>query len=291
MPEISVLMPAYNAEQFVEKAIKSVIEQSFRDWELIIIDDCSSDNTGRLCDLYSFSDTRIKVFHMAKNCGISEAKNRALDKATGGYIAFCDDDDIMEIDALKDNLELAKKWDADIVRWSYKTIKVDETNEITDIIERKCESAVYNNRKAIFEDYKNVHTMLSCDWTALYKRNYISENNIRFNTNFKYGGEDTLFNIMTLNNVNKMIMNSKMYYNWYLRKKHSTTTKRDINFCYSMMEVAKKEHEVIMNNCINGKEIWVEYEEFYRKLILDYSKRLSYEENELINIELNRKKW
>lgn len=286
MAKVSVLMPAYNAEKYIAVAIDSVIKQSFKDWELVIIDDCSTDATGNICDGYASLDKRIKVFHMVQNGGISKSKNEALNRATGEYIAFCDDDDLMEENSLLDNMKFVEEYDPQIVRWSYKTIKEDEQGRIYQTIDCKCNEGIYLSVADIFENYRNVHSMLSCDWTALYKKTFLDECGIKFNENFKYGGEDTLFNIDTMSFVNRMVMNPNSYYNWYLRKKHSTTAKRNINFCDSMIEVARREKALIMKHCSNGEELWREYRKFYRKIIIDYAQKLPIEEMNLINIAI-----
>lgn len=283
MCKISILMPAYNAERYISNAIDSVVNQSFEDWELIIIDDCSTDSTGKISDKYSLADSRIKVYHMLSNIGISKAKNEALNRAKGDYVAFCDDDDVMDKDSLLNNMSLVEKYNPQVVRWSYKTIKVDEDERIYSVVDCKCEKGIYLSANQIFRNYNNVHTMLSCDWTALYKKEILDANNIRFDERFRYGGEDTLFNIELLNYVDKMIMNDECYYSWYLRKKHSTTAKRDVNFCYSMIEVAKRERDIIFKYCDDADTIWHRYREFYEKLIIDYAAKLPEFENQRIN--------
>jgi len=288
MPKISVLMPVYNAETFVENAINSVLDQSYDNWELIIIDDNSTDLSGDICDRLAKTDTRIKVFHMSENLGISGAKNMAIKMSTGEYIAFCDDDDLMEKDTLSDNMEIALRNNSEVVRWSYKTIKVDENNHTYAEIDCKCMDGVYRDREEIFNSYRNVHTMLSCDWTGLYKKSLLDEHNILFPTDFKYGGEDTMFNVEILNYVNSMSMNSRSYYCWYLRKKHSTTTKHNTNFCYSMLKVAQAEKNIIISNCRDdGLFLWEEYREFYKKLLMDYTNHLSEKEKARVMTEID----
>lgn len=291
MSRISILMPAYNAEKYITSAIDSVRGQTFDDWELIIVDDKSSDSTGEICDQYAEKDSRIKVFHNELNHGISETKNIALRHAQGEYIAFCDDDDIMYENALKDNLKLMDKYNADVVRWAYKTIKVDSNGDITGEIVRNCSDGVYLDRTQIFANYDNVHQMLSCDWTGLYSRELLTGYGITFNDDYKYGGEDTEFNISVLNRTESVIMNSNVYYEWFLRRNHSTTAKRNINFCYTMMDVAKKEYNLIHDNCENVIELWEMYEAHYKKLITDYAVRLPEEEKNIIDTVMSNKEW
>lgn len=291
MPKISILMPAYNAEKYISDAIQSVLRQTFTDWELIIIDDCSVDTTGMICDEYAKLDDRIRVCHQQKNCGISETKNIAIRIATGEYIGFCDDDDIMEPNTLKDNIALIEKYKVEIARWSYKTVKVNEDGKITDELERKCQNNVYQNRNEIFKDYENVHELLSCDWTGLYRHDFLTRYQIKFNVNYRYGGEDTEFNIRCLQHVNKMVMNEKVYYSWYLRKNHSTTAKRNINFCYTMMEVAGKEYKLLNENCQDNLKLWEIYQADYKKLILDYSTRLPKKEKAIVDNRMEKKYW
>lgn len=97
---ISVIMPAYNSERYISGAVESVLSQSYTDWELIIVDDGSTDRTPEIIDEYAEKDFRIKVFHR-KNSGVSEARNFALDNICGEYVTFIDSDDIYHIDRLK----------------------------------------------------------------------------------------------------------------------------------------------------------------------------------------------
>lgn len=291
MSKVSILMPAYNAEQYINDAIEGIINQTFVDWELIIVDDCSTDSTGKMCDNFVNQDKRIRVYHNDVNMGISKAKNIALNFAKGEYITFCDDDDYCFPKALEDNVLLIEKYSADIVRWSYKTVKIDSTGKAYEEIERKCRDQIYLSRKEIFNDYDNVHELLSCDWTGLYRKSFLKNYGIEFNSNYKYGGEDTEFNILTLRYANRMVMNSGVYYSWYLRKNHSTTAKRDINFCFTMMEVAEKEYELIKENKVDYDLMWRNYAEDYKRLILNYAKVLEKEEQIIVESKLLKYEW
>ncbi len=100
MPKISVIVPVYKAEKFIDECIGSVLNQTFSDFELILVDDGSPDNCGAICDDYATKDDRIKAFHQ-KNGGVCSARNTGLDHATGEYILFLDSDDYMPNDAIE----------------------------------------------------------------------------------------------------------------------------------------------------------------------------------------------
>ena len=291
MPKVSVLMPAYNAEKYIGKAIESVVNQTFPDWELVIVDDCSSDRTLELCEDYAERDARIKIYKQEVNSGISKTKNSALFKAEGKYIAFCDDDDFMDKDTLQDNVTLIEKNDSQVVRWSYRTVRINEVDEVVSVKEIVCEDGEYNSRSEIFGNYKNVHTTLSCDWTGLYANAFLRNHSISFNDSFLFGGEDTEFNVRVLRHIEKMTMNSKCYYNWYVRKKHSTTEKRNINFCVSMIDVANKEYELVKENCTDSMGVWGEYKVFYEGLIRGYAKKLPDAERLKVDLLLSEAIW
>ena len=93
MPSISVILPVQQGEPYLEKCVESVRNQSFQDWELLIIDDGSSDGTPAICDRCAKEDDRIRVFHRHKSGGFSEARNVGLKEARGDHIAFLDVDD------------------------------------------------------------------------------------------------------------------------------------------------------------------------------------------------------
>lgn len=100
VPEISIIVPVYKAELYLPKCIESILGQTFTNFELILVDDGSPDNSGMICDSYAKKDNRIKVIHQA-NSGVSTARNSALDLAVGKYIMFCDSDDWVEPDWCK----------------------------------------------------------------------------------------------------------------------------------------------------------------------------------------------
>ena len=107
--KVSVIMPAYNAARYIEQSIRSVISQTFTDWELLVIDDCSDDETAGIADRLAGMDDRIKVIRREQNCGVAQNRNFGVTTAQGEWIAFLDSDDLWNKDKLKKQVELIKK--------------------------------------------------------------------------------------------------------------------------------------------------------------------------------------
>lgn len=121
-PDVSIIVPVYNVSRFLPECIKSVLTQSFADWELILVNDGSTDGSGEVCDTFAAADSRIKVIHKP-NSGVSDTRNRALDMATGKYILFLDADDFWCSDTfLEKMVKLAENDKLDIVRGEYKEV-------------------------------------------------------------------------------------------------------------------------------------------------------------------------
>ena len=105
-PIVTIIMPAYNAEKFIFSAIQSVVDQTFDKWELLVINDCSSDKTVEIIEKFMHRDDRIKLLNNPKNLGVSETRNRGIKKALGEWIAFLDSDDLWEKDKLKKQFDV-----------------------------------------------------------------------------------------------------------------------------------------------------------------------------------------
>lgn len=119
-PTISVIMPTYNYGKYICSSVDSVINQTFSNWELIIIDDCSSDNTIDILKNKYSGDSRISFFKTEKNGGSAVARNLGLDKARGKYICFLDSDDFYDENYLESQIEILEKKNADVVVSSYR---------------------------------------------------------------------------------------------------------------------------------------------------------------------------
>ena len=129
-PEISVIVPVYKVERYLNECIDSILAQTFTDFELILVDDGSPDNCPALCDAAAAKDSRIRVIHQ-KNRGLSGARNAGLDAAEGEWIAFVDSDDMLLPQALEKAHSTAEKTGADVVLYGFAF--TDENGKVYDL--------------------------------------------------------------------------------------------------------------------------------------------------------------
>lgn len=123
----SIIVPVFNTEQYLNNCIDSIIRSSYDNWELLLIDDGSTDRSGEICDWYSSDDCRIHVIHN-NNCGVSTARNIGIDKATGDWLVFIDSDDYIEPNMLERMLEIIEDTNADLVFTDFNIIYPKNTN-------------------------------------------------------------------------------------------------------------------------------------------------------------------
>ena len=203
MPKVSIITPVYNSELFLPKCIQSIIDQLYRDWELLLIDDGSNDKSSEICDEYAAKDNRIRVFHK-KNGGASSARNLGLDNAKGEWVTFIDSDDTIEQNYFNP-LEI-KEAELLVLRWKH------PGQEDTSV---PFQEGIYKDKDYIkfMEAYahKPVFRMVAVKFL---KRDIIEKYHIRFNTKMKLG-EDTLFMQKYYSHINSLAINNSSYYLYY----------------------------------------------------------------------------
>ncbi len=241
-PKVSVIMPVYNSQKYVGEAIESILKQTLAEFELILVDDGSTDQSGAICDEYAKKDVRIHVIHK-ENGGICSARNAGLAVARGEYLAFCDNDDKYLPDLLKDNYEFAKEHDADIVRFKRKRIAYVDGRKITSTAPA-FRFAVLRGEE-IAKNYLQITDATITVWNALYRRNMVCSGNIRFPEKMRYGQEDAWFNYSCYERATCIVFNPNVYYYWIQRDGHSTTSKYHMNLMASCLACMKKEWHVM----------------------------------------------
>ena len=207
---ISIIIPVYNTAPYLDACIESVVNQSYADWECILVDDGSTDNSGAICDEWCRKDKRIHVIHQ-ENKGVSAARNHGLRIAKGDFIAFIDSDDWVEKDYLRSLHNAIIKDDADLAVCGMILDYANGAHEIyAPSVEEIFELSSENTNK--FVDL-NEKYLLYGPYIKLYKRQIISNNNVLFDSNYSYG-EDLLFNYEYLNHISKIsvVSNSKYHY-------------------------------------------------------------------------------
>ena len=151
---VSVIMPSWNTERFIAETIQSVIDQTYQNWELLIVDDCSTDNTDEI--VKSFKDDRIKYFHNEKNSGAALTRNRAMREARGEWIAFLDSDDLWMPEKLEKQIAFMKEHGYTLSYTEYE--KIDEESKPLNIYVSGPEKV--NKRKMYNYDYIGQLTMM-----------------------------------------------------------------------------------------------------------------------------------
>lgn len=206
-PTISILCPAYNVDKYLAECIESVIAQTFTDWELIIVNDGSTDNTCGICDKYALKDSRIKVIHQL-NQGVSVARNTALRNARGTYIATIDSDDYVEPNWLEKLYSLIIEYDADVSQIGYYR-----------------EFKTFSRPKPLFKEERvltqpELYLELLLDyrvqsylWNKLFKRSVII-------SEFPVGKRFEDFHVFSewFKKINSMAVSGEMLYHYRIRK-------------------------------------------------------------------------
>lgn len=246
---ISVIVPVYNSEKYLNRCIESIVNQTYKNLEIILVDDGSSDNCPQICDNWAEKDSRIKVIHK-KNDGAASARNSGLDAATGEYIGFIDSDDYIDSNMYQIMLDQIIDNDADASRCGVvRELGNGETEEWgtgnSDII-------IVDNKQLLADVGEAVGLLPVACYNKLFKSSCIG--NIRFDTSFKFA-EDTLFNFMVAKNIRKMVYNDVDRYHYVYNDMSITSNEinennfdehRVMNIIFSLAD------EETLPHCIKG---------------------------------------
>lgn len=218
--KISIIMPVYRVEKYVRKAIESVQAQTLKEFEFLIVDDGSPDNSGKICDEYALKDDRILVIHK-ENGGAPSARNAAIDIAKGKYMYFMDSDDWAEPTMLEDMYELAERNQSQLVVAGFYIDTYYSDNEYitNDFV---TEPAVYDNARSFRENAYKIFdkNLLYSPWNKLFLSSYLLRNNLKFPETF---WDDFPFVLSVIRDIEKVAVTDKQYYHFIRARAESET--------------------------------------------------------------------
>ncbi|MEG0546056.1 MAG: glycosyltransferase family 2 protein [Oscillospiraceae bacterium] len=220
--KVSVIMPVYNVEDYVGRAIESIQKQTFSDWEFFVVDDGTPDKSGKICDKYAEKDNRLHVIHK-ENGGAPSARNVAIDLAKGKYMYFMDSDDWAEPTMLEDMVKIAEENDRQLVISGYYIdTYYNDTEKFTQ--EQQYKDKVYSSQEEFRQDAHNLfdQNLLYTPWNKLFSGDYIRNNKLYFPQTF---WDDFPFNLSVLQDVERIAVTSKKYYHFIRQRAESETAK------------------------------------------------------------------
>lgn len=266
MSKVSIIVPIYNTEKYLRRCIESIINQTYRNIEVILINDGSTDGSANICDEFMLKDNRISVIHK-KNSGVSFCRNRGIKLSIGDYLQFVDSDDYLDIDMTENLVKSIEANDADLVICGYKRIE-DLTNS------QILRSFAVEERVLGLDGFKQIYDglydsyYLNSPCNKLYRAKIIKDNGILFNTNMDLG-EDLLFNVDVFKKSASFVISSSCPYNYVVYNTKDTLSSK---FRTNHYEIEKSLLNNLMSMYTQNDQIL--YAKQLRNLKRTYSKEL-----------------
>lgn len=235
-PSISIIIPCYGVEKYLNRCMESVVHQSLKDIEIILVDDKSIDRTPELCEEWRAKDSRIQVIHKSVNEGLGLARNTGLNIAKGDYVAFVDSDDYVDVQMFAQLYDFALQFGLDVAYCGFNRV------ENGNVIETRLETAsrvVYDTNEGCrnvlkgmlsSKDRRRITDYEMSVWHAIYKRRTIVDNKICFPSERELVSEDILFHIDFLSVSNGIGFIPYALYNYCLNPSSLTTVYREDRF-------------------------------------------------------------
>ena len=228
MPKVSVIIPVYNVERYLNKCVQSIVDQTLDSLEIILVDDESPDACPQMCEEWAKKDNRIKVIHK-KNGGLGFARNSGLELATGEYVTFCDSDDWIEPEAYQTTYEKCKEKDLDICWFQPRRVTTDGVF-LPLSPKKECyfmdEAQMRRFRKEVIgrnpeDPQSRTRGMSSC--MALFRRSVFQTSGVRFPSEREVASEDLMFLVRFLPHVEKVGILPHVFYNYLINPKSIST--------------------------------------------------------------------
>lgn len=250
MSKVSVIVPIYGVERYLRECLDSILNQTLKDIEIILIDDGGKDACPEIIDEYAQKDSRIIAIHKS-NGGYGNTCNVGLEKATGEYISIIEPDDYIDSNMFEDLYNLAKKSEADIVKSSFydfydtKTYKANKKKNWASLCQ-------IPDKPFTIKDCPSFLFFHPSIWSCIYKREFLNRNNIRFIEASGAGWTDNPFQVQTLCLAEKIIYTDNAYYYW---RKSNIDESKDIKDFTIPYKRSKEIHDWLHENNINDVDI------------------------------------
>lgn len=287
IPKVSIIVPIYNVEKYLHRCINSLLNQTLREIEIILVDDGSPDNCPKICDEYARKDSRIKVIHK-KNEGLGLTRNAGINVATGEFIAFVDSDDWVDLSMYETLYNAAKQYQCDTVFCSFQYYTKDkkfipkiEVESITLFHSKQEIKEFMLDIVAPLPQYKSdvKYAMSTCK--AIYLNDTIKNKNIQFLSERKVLSEDLFFNLSYLSQAKKICFLPKYFYNY-------TYNPQSLSHTYTTSKYEKyKTFFIELNSLLKSLFTQEEYNLHFWRLQLLY---LRHNVNAIFNTNKNCKK-
>lgn len=233
--EVSIIVPVYNVEKYLPNLFDSLKKQTFKNFEVILVNDGSTDNSYQLCINFAKKYRYVTVINQL-NQGIGSARNTGIKQARGKYLYFCDPDDYFDADLLAENIQLAERYQAEVIVFGFEdrtlTGKLLQTHTF--------KTCFYQTKAEFRQAFPTLcaEGLLNTVWNQIYLRDTIKE--LRFKKISL--GEDFHFNLDLSKNLSRVFCNEKIYYHYLVKRPGSATSQAQLSFKVLLMLVKELKH-------------------------------------------------
>lgn len=250
---VSIIMPVYNKEKYLDKSIKSILDQTYENFELIIINDGSTDNSSYICHRFEQEDSRIKVIDIENN-GVSNARNIGIKNANGQYVQFIDGDDYVDEDMIERLVNLSEKYNTDIIITAIKKIdlKLKKSREVV---------LPFSGLKSVddmmdnFAQVQKETGIYGCVSNKFIRKSIIDKYNLKFDKKL-WLAEDLDFYLELYKYVTNVYFCNKSYYSYVQETENSSTTSNKKHDYLQQAEIILKEKEMLnFKNALNENNL------------------------------------
>lgn len=256
LPLISVIVPAYKVEQYLDQCLESVVNQTYQNLEIILVDDGSPDNCGRMCDEWADKDSRIVVIHK-ENGGLSDARNKGMSKASGLYIAHIDSDDVLDLHFIEYLYRAILQTDADFSECNYSEFYEYPNQENT---ETGMSPVTVKTQEEILQRFcKGAKPLCHCVWNKLYKRELVENELFALG----YQSQDILFSCQIFCKCKKAAHIENVLYHY--RSRPGSASNKFVKQRHDALEMAYRSLELLQET---RPEFVKDFKSYYYSLIL-----------------------